>query len=65
MQQVHVKPRRQRRKTEAEEEVEIKQDEEARAKRDAELDDLLDDIDTVLVENAEQFVKDYVQKGGE
>lgn len=31
----------------------------------AELDDLLDEIDEVLEVNAEQFVKDYVQKGGE
>lgn len=31
----------------------------------AELDDLLDEIDEVLEENAEEFVKNYVQKGGE
>lgn len=31
----------------------------------AELDALLDEIDDVLEENAEQFVADYVQKGGE
>lgn len=31
----------------------------------AELDDLLDEIDTVLEENAEEFVRGYVQKGGE
>jgi prokaryotic ubiquitin-like protein Pup len=30
-----------------------------------ELDDLLDEIDSVLEENAEDFVKSYVQKGGE
>lgn len=29
------------------------------------LDALLDEIDEVLEENAERFVKDYVQKGGE
>jgi ubiquitin-like protein Pup len=29
------------------------------------LDDLLDEIDEVLEENAEEFVKAYVQKGGE
>ncbi len=28
-------------------------------------DDLLDEIDNVLEENAEQFVADYIQKGGE
>ena len=31
----------------------------------AELDDLLDEIDEVLETNAEDFVKAYVQKGGE
>jgi prokaryotic ubiquitin-like protein Pup len=31
----------------------------------AELDDLLDEIDEVLEENAEDFVRSYVQKGGE
>ena len=31
----------------------------------ADLDDLLDEIDEVLEENAEEFVKSYVQKGGE
>jgi len=31
----------------------------------AELDDLLDEIDGVLEENAEEFVRNYVQKGGE
>lgn len=31
----------------------------------AKIDDLLDEIDSVLEENAEEFVKNYVQKGGE
>ena len=30
-----------------------------------ETDDLLAEIDDVLEENAEQFVKDYIQKGGQ
>ena len=30
-----------------------------------ELDDLLDEIDEVLETNAEDFVKSYIQKGGE
>lgn len=30
-----------------------------------EIDDLLDEIDDVLESNAEEFVKNYVQKGGE
>ena len=30
-----------------------------------EMDNLLDEIDAVLEENAEEFVKNYVQRGGE
>lgn len=30
-----------------------------------ELDEILDQIDDVLEENAEEFVRNYVQKGGE
>ena len=30
-----------------------------------ELDELLDEIDSVLETNAEEFVKSYIQKGGE
>ncbi|RJN31337.1 ubiquitin-like protein Pup [Nesterenkonia natronophila] len=33
--------------------------------RAAELDSLLDEIDTVLEANAEEFVKGFVQKGGQ
>lgn len=29
------------------------------------IDDLLDEIDEVLEQNAEEFVRSYVQKGGE
>jgi ubiquitin-like protein Pup len=29
------------------------------------VDDLLDEIDDVLEENAEEFVRNYVQKGGQ
>ncbi len=48
--------------------------EEEQAKTDAtpeaqekstEIDDLLDEIDEVLEENAEDFVRGFVQKGGE
>ena len=31
----------------------------------ADIDDLLDEIDEVLESNAEDFVRSYVQKGGE
>jgi len=30
-----------------------------------ELDDLLDEVDAVLEENAEEFVRGYIQKGGQ
>ncbi len=40
-------------------------DTERSEKLKAELDDLLDEIDEVLESNAEDFVKSYVQKGGE
>jgi len=29
------------------------------------MDEILDEIDSVLEENAEEFIKSYVQKGGE
>lgn len=32
---------------------------------DQEVDDLLDEIDIVLESNAEEFVKNYIQKGGQ
>ncbi|HPB44657.1 MAG: ubiquitin-like protein Pup [Microthrixaceae bacterium] len=38
---------------------------EAGSRIKAELDDLLDEIDDVLETNAEDFVKSYIQKGGE
>ena len=31
----------------------------------AEMDELLDEIDEVLEDNAEEFVRNYVQKGGQ
>ena len=38
---------------------------EAAEKIKSDIDDLLDEIDEVLESNAEEFVKNYVQKGGE
>ncbi len=48
----------------------IDQDTRTRAEKKAEalkqeLDDLLDEVDALLDENAEEFVKSFVQKGGE
>ncbi len=36
-----------------------------RNKRKKEMDTLVDEIDEVLEENAEEFVKNYVQRGGQ
>lgn len=46
----------------AEETVEV---EPAEAMDTSAVDDLLDEIDEVLETNAEEFVRQYVQKGGE
>ena len=50
--------------------VEVEEDDTSAAtergdKLKAELDDLLDEIDEVLESNAEDFVKSYIQKGGQ
>lgn len=55
--------RRQRPKQESDQEVADTQT--AEAVDTSDIDDLLDEIDEVLEENAEEFVKNYVQKGGE
>ena len=38
---------------------------ERNAKLTDDVDDLLDEIDDVLEENAEEFVRGYIQKGGQ
>jgi ubiquitin-like protein Pup len=38
---------------------------ERREKLDEDVDAILDEIDDVLEENAEEFVRSYIQKGGE
>ncbi|MDP9405481.1 MAG: ubiquitin-like protein Pup [Actinomycetota bacterium] len=55
--------RKQRPKQDAAEEVEAPQ--RAETTDTSDVDELLDEIDEVLEENAEEFVKNYVQKGGE
>lgn len=61
--------REQKRKTAPKERVEDDVEVAAPAKQGErlkeELDDLLDEIDGVLEDNAEEFVRNYVQKGGE
>lgn len=44
---------------------ETEQDVSAAAGQDAGVDDLLDEIDGVLERNAEEFVRGFVQKGGQ
>jgi len=41
------------------------EDAERQEKLTEDVDDLLDEIDSVLEENAEEFVRGYIQKGGE
>jgi ubiquitin-like protein Pup len=55
--------RKQRTKQDDEQAVEAT--ETAEAVDTSDVDELLDEIDDVLEENAEEFVKNYVQKGGE
>jgi ubiquitin-like protein Pup len=43
----------------------VKAEPESRANLTSDIDSILDEIDNVLEENAEDFVKSFVQKGGE
>lgn len=51
----------QSRQTEQEEEISVP----TREAAETDIDDILDEIDAVLEENAEDFVKSFVQKGGQ
>jgi ubiquitin-like protein Pup len=51
--------------TEEVEETESSDVAERQEKLSEDVDDILDEIDSVLEENAEDFVRSYVQKGGE
>ncbi|HEY2506018.1 MAG TPA: ubiquitin-like protein Pup [Streptosporangiaceae bacterium] len=56
------------RRTQDEEDVDVQETEEVKERQDKLTDDvdaILDEIDEVLEENAEEFVRSYVQKGGE
>jgi ubiquitin-like protein Pup len=61
----------QQKATRQSEETEVAQDESAtdvqerQEKLTDDVDSLLDEIDDVLEENAEEFIKGYVQKGGQ
>ena len=55
-----------RRKDDVDEQVEAEPiDSTRKEKLDDDIDAILDDIDAVLEENAEEFVRGFVQKGGE
>jgi ubiquitin-like protein Pup len=58
------KPVREREDAEVEVDEDVAGSERGEALK-AELDDLLDEIDDVLETNAEDFVKSYIQKGGQ
>jgi len=59
--------RKQSKKTRSEEDAEVSESvgNAATGELAEKIDDLLDEIDSVLEENAEEFVKNYVQKGGQ
>ena len=57
--------RKARRPEETEVEALAPADSAHKAEIDSDVDSLLDEIDDVLEVNAEEFVKSYVQKGGE
>ncbi len=61
--------REQKKKPAPEKREDVAEDEAAPARQGEalkeELDDLLDEIDSVLESNAEEFVRSYVQKGGQ
>ncbi|MEV2278612.1 ubiquitin-like protein Pup [Nocardiopsis sp. NPDC049922] len=54
-----------RRETEVEETEATTDAQEAKDRLDEEVDDILDEIDDVLESNAEDFVRQFVQKGGQ
>lgn len=55
-----------RKSGETEEQVETTEvDTQSKAKLDDDVDSILDEIDGVLEENAEEFVRSFVQKGGQ
>jgi ubiquitin-like protein Pup len=57
------KPAPEKREEEVVEDVAVSSERGEKLKED--IDDLLDEIDSVLEDNAEEFVRSYVQKGGQ
>ena len=63
MAEEQIHKRRPRRETPQDAETEATSGHSEKLKED--IDELLDEIDSVLEENAEEFVRSYVQKGGQ
>jgi prokaryotic ubiquitin-like protein Pup len=59
------KPAPKERERELDDEVAAPAESEKAEKLKGDIDDLLDEIDSVLEDNAEDFVRNYVQKGGQ
>jgi prokaryotic ubiquitin-like protein Pup len=60
--------RQTQRRTEEVEDTDVQESDEVRERQEKltdDVDSILDEIDEVLEENAEEFVRSYVQKGGE
>ncbi len=57
--------KRVRRRPERSEDAEVEAPPKAESRSTEEVDKLISEIDEVLEENAEEFVRSYVQKGGE
>ena len=60
--------RQTQRRVEQQEDTDVQETDEVRERQEKLADDvdaILDEIDEVLEENAEEFVRSYVQKGGE
>lgn len=60
----HSRSRKRHSQTETDEEL-APADSAQKAELDADVDSLLDEIDSVLESNAEEFVRSFVQKGGQ
>ncbi|WP_110205547.1 ubiquitin-like protein Pup [Nocardioides daejeonensis] len=65
MAQEHKQPKRSSEETTTEEVEESATLAERKEQLDEDIDALLDEIDDVLETNAEDFVKSFIQKGGE
>ncbi|MBK5217507.1 MAG: ubiquitin-like protein Pup [Propionibacteriales bacterium] len=63
--QQHKSPRKQSEAGESTEVEDIEAVPERNGKLDDDVDSILDEIDGVLEENAEEFVRSFVQKGGQ